>query len=70
MASQIEKYWTSGRVAASEMAVMYRTNAQSRAFEEACLKRGLPFVVVGAQKFYTRREVMPACQRTTVQYEC
>lgn len=61
VASQIELYWTSGRVAASEMAVMYRTNAQSRSFEEACLKRGLPFVVVGAQKFYTRREVMPAC---------
>lgn len=57
IASQLELYWTSGRVAPSEMAVMYRTNAQSRSFEEACLKRALPFVVVGAQRFYERREV-------------
>lgn len=61
VASQLELYWASGRVEASEMAVMYRTNAQSRSFEEACLKRGLPFVVVGAQKFYARREVIAGC---------
>lgn len=57
IASQAEAYWTSGRVPASEMAVMYRTNAQSRSFEEAFLERALPFVVVGAQRFYERREV-------------
>eukprot|EP00752_Nemacystus_decipiens_P014939 g13298.t1 len=54
---QLELYWTSGRVPPSEMAVMYRTNAQSRSFEEACLRKALPFVVVGAQRFYERREV-------------
>lgn len=57
MATQLELYWTSGRVPASEMAVMYRTNAQSRSFEEACLRKALPFIVVGAQRFYERREV-------------
>lgn len=53
----LELYWTSGRVPPSEMAVMYRTNAQSRSFEEACLRKALPFLVVGAQRFYERREV-------------
>jgi DNA helicase-2/ATP-dependent DNA helicase PcrA len=38
-------------------AVMYRTNAQSRLLEEAFLKRGLPYKLVGAQRFYGRREV-------------
>lgn len=57
VAHHLELYWTSGRVQPSEMAVMYRTNAQSRSFEEACLRKALPFVVVGAQRFYERREV-------------
>ncbi len=38
-------------------AVMYRTNAQSRAVEEAFLRAGLPYRLVGAQRFYGRREV-------------
>lgn len=40
-----------------ECAVMYRTNAQSRAMEEAFLRAGLPYRLVGAQRFYGRREV-------------
>lgn len=56
VAHHLELYWTSGRVPPSEMAVMYRTNAQSRSFEEACVRKALPFVVVGAQRFYERRE--------------
>lgn len=59
VAKQVEKYLNSGRVPASEMAVMYRTNAQSRCFEEAFVRRALPFIVVGAQRFYERREVGP-----------
>lgn len=59
VATQVEKYLSSGRVPASEMAVMYRTNAQSRCFEEAFVRRALPFIVVGAQRFYERREVGP-----------
>jgi DNA helicase-2/ATP-dependent DNA helicase PcrA len=40
-----------------EFAVMYRTNAQSRVLEEAFLHASLPYKLVGAQRFYGRREV-------------
>ncbi len=40
-----------------ECAVMYRTNAQSRLLEEAFLRARLPYRLVGAQRFYGRREV-------------
>jgi DNA helicase-2/ATP-dependent DNA helicase PcrA len=38
-------------------AVMYRTNAQSRLLEEAFLQAGLPYKLVGAQRFYGRKEI-------------
>ncbi|MEK7160482.1 MAG: 3'-5' exonuclease, partial [Patescibacteria group bacterium] len=41
----------------SDFSVLYRTNAQSRALEEAFLKTGLPYKVVGTLKFYDRREI-------------
>jgi DNA helicase-2/ATP-dependent DNA helicase PcrA len=40
-----------------DFAIMYRTNAQSRILEEAFLQTGLPYKLVGAQRFYGRREV-------------
>jgi DNA helicase-2/ATP-dependent DNA helicase PcrA len=40
-----------------DAAIMYRTNAQSRLLEEAFLQAGLPYKLVGAQRFYGRREV-------------
>ena len=40
-----------------DIAVMYRVNAQSRALEEACLRYGVPYQVIGGQKFYLRQEV-------------
>ena len=40
-----------------EMAVLYRTNAQSRPFEEELVRRRIPYVVVGGMKFYERAEV-------------
>jgi DNA helicase II / ATP-dependent DNA helicase PcrA len=46
--------------APSEIAVLYRTNAQSRAFEEELLRRRIPYVVVGGMKFYERAEVKDA----------
>lgn len=41
----------------SDFAVFYRTNAQSRIFEETLTRYGIPFVVVGSQRFYERAEV-------------
>jgi len=46
-----------GKARAGEFAVMYRTNAMSRLLEEAFLRAGLPYRLVGAQRFYGRREV-------------
>ncbi|MEW5719303.1 MAG: UvrD-helicase domain-containing protein [Chloroflexota bacterium] len=40
-----------------EIAVFYRTNAQSRAIEDAFVRRGMPYQLVGATRFYQRREV-------------
>jgi DNA helicase-2/ATP-dependent DNA helicase PcrA len=40
-----------------DFAIMYRTNAQSRLLEEAFLHAGLPYKLVGAQRFYGRREI-------------
>jgi len=41
----------------SHVAIMYRTNAQSRAFEDAFVRANLPYRIVGATRFYGRREV-------------
>jgi len=46
-----------GQAQPGDFAVMYRTNAQSRLLEEAFLHAGLPYKLVGAQRFYGRREV-------------
>jgi DNA helicase-2/ATP-dependent DNA helicase PcrA len=43
-----------------DCAIMYRTNAQSRALEEEFLRANLPYKLVGAQRFYGRREVKDA----------
>jgi len=40
-----------------EVAVLYRTNAQSRAFEEVLLRAGIPYRLVGGVRFYQRKEV-------------
>ena len=41
----------------SDVAVAYRVNAQSRALEEACLRYGVPYRLVGALRFYQRKEI-------------
>lgn len=40
-----------------DFVVLYRTNAQSRVMEEACLRYGLPYKIVGGIKFYSRKEI-------------
>ena len=44
-------------VSLDEIVVLYRTNAQSRLFEEEFLKRGIPYRLIGAINFYARREI-------------
>ena len=39
-----------------DMAVLYRTNAQSRAIEESLVRWGIPYIVVGGLRFYDRRD--------------
>ena len=55
--TQISNLLRKTETSLSDCAVMYRTNAQSRALEEACLHRGMPYHVVGGIKFYHRAEV-------------
>ena len=43
-----------------EMAVFYRTNAQSRVVEDALIRAGIPYKVVGGTRFYDRREIKDA----------
>ena len=46
-----------GGAALRDFAVLYRTNSQSRALEEALRRRGIPYRLVGAVRFYDRREI-------------
>ncbi len=41
----------------NHFAVLYRTNAQSRSLEEACIRYGVPYRIVGGQRFYDRKEI-------------
>ncbi|NSW51466.1 MAG: DUF3553 domain-containing protein [Anaerolineae bacterium] len=53
----IRRLMDHGNAKGSDFAVMYRTNAQSRLLEEAFLKSGLDYKLVGAQRFYGRLEI-------------
>ncbi|MGQ0465040.1 MAG: UvrD-helicase domain-containing protein [Sporichthyaceae bacterium] len=50
-------------VPASEIAVLFRTNGQSLAYEEALAERGVPFVLRGGEKFFSRPEIKAALTR-------
>jgi len=54
---EIERLIGSGEYSLSDFAVLYRTNAQSRAFEDVLLRRGIPYRLVGGLRFYERKEV-------------
>ncbi len=41
----------------NEMALLYRTNAQSRSIEEGFIRAGIPYVLIGGTKFYERKEI-------------
>jgi DNA helicase II / ATP-dependent DNA helicase PcrA len=54
---EVDKLSDAGDAKPGEVAVFYRTNAQSRVFEEVFIRAGLPYKVVGGVRFYERREV-------------
>ncbi|MFV0453218.1 MAG: UvrD-helicase domain-containing protein [Propioniciclava sp.] len=59
VAEEVDRLTDAG-IAAADVAVFYRTNAQSRAFEEVFIRVGLPYKVVGGVRFYERREIRDA----------
>jgi DNA helicase-2/ATP-dependent DNA helicase PcrA len=60
IAGEIDRLSDEAGVRACEVALFYRTNAQSRVFEEVFIRVGLPYKVVGGVRFYERREVRDA----------
>jgi DNA helicase-2/ATP-dependent DNA helicase PcrA len=57
VAEEIDRLTDAGDVKAGDVAIFYRTNAQSRVFEEIFIRVGLPYKVVGGVRFYERKEV-------------
>ncbi len=60
VASEVDRLLDEHGVKHSDVAVFYRTNAQSRVFEEVFVRVGLPYRVVGGVRFYERKEVRDA----------
>ena len=60
VANELEKLRKDSGFRPCDVAVFYRTNAQSRVFEEVFIRIGLPYKVVGGVRFYERREVRDA----------
>lgn len=60
VASEIARLHAEDGVAYSDMAIMYRANAQSRSLEEALINAGLPYQLIGGTKFYERKEIKDA----------
>ncbi len=57
VASEIRRLVSRGETTFSGCAIMYRTNAQSRAIETVFVREGLPYMLIGGVRFYERREV-------------
>ncbi len=57
VAEEVDRLSDEGDAKPGQVAVFYRTNAQSRVFEEVFIRVGLPYRVVGGVRFYERREV-------------
>ena len=60
VADEIDRLSDEKHAKPSDVAVFYRTNAQSRVFEEVFIRTGLPYKVVGGVRFYERKEVRDA----------
>ncbi len=60
VSEEIDKLTDAGHSRPGDVAIFYRTNAQSRVFEEVFIRLGMPYKVVGGVRFYERREVRDA----------
>ncbi|HEV2885288.1 MAG TPA: DNA helicase PcrA, partial [Jatrophihabitans sp.] len=60
VAQKIDQLSDAGQASPSDVAVFYRTNAQSRVFEDIFIRLGLPYKVVGGVRFYERKEIRDA----------
>ncbi|OIJ35035.1 ATP-dependent DNA helicase PcrA [Rothia kristinae] len=60
IAEEIDRLRDEEGIAAGDVAVFYRTNAQSRSLEEILMRVGLPYRVVGGTRFYERKEIKDA----------
>ncbi len=60
IAEEIDRLGDSDGIRPGDVAVFYRTNAQSRALEEVLVRVGIPYKVVGGTRFYERREIKDA----------
>lgn len=58
--SEIQRLHSGGDIRWGDVAVFYRTNAQSRVIEEQLMRSGVPYKVIGGTRFYDRREVKDA----------
>ena len=57
VAGEIDRLTDEGVVTPSQVAIFYRTNAQSRVFEDVFIRTGLPYKIVGGVRFYERKEI-------------
>ncbi|TDD80784.1 DNA helicase PcrA [Actinomadura rubrisoli] len=57
VAHEVDKLTDAGDARPGDVAIFYRTNAQSRVFEEVFIRVGLPYKVVGGVRFYERKEI-------------
>ena len=57
IASEIQATVTQGTAAYKDFAILYRTNAQSRLFEEKLVLKNIPYKIIGGTNFYSRKEI-------------
>ena len=57
---EVNRLTRTGEYQSGDCAIMYRINAQSRAFEDQCMRQGIPYRLVGGVRFYHRKEIKDA----------
>jgi len=60
VATELRRLATESKLSWNQMAVFYRTNAQSRVLEEEMLRASIPYRVISGMRFYDRKEIKNA----------